>query len=218
MRPGWRVLAKTAAGTAALTTVFWFTVGAWWYQRHLAGTDASPTQPSQSDALPARAQPKRGAPRASPLVIPVAGVAANQLSDTYAQARAMGARRHDAIDIMAPRGARVVAAAAGKLEKLFLSEDGGNTIYIRSPDGRRLYYYAHLDHYAPCLGEGMTVRQGATIGAVGTTGNASPDAPHLHFAIWMTTPGSNWSEAGVPLNPYPLLHGAGPARPGNESP
>lgn len=141
------------------------------------------------------------------LAIPVAGVKPEQLSDTYSQARAGGARVHDAIDIMAPRGTPVVAAAPGKLEKLFFSESGGGiTAYVRSDDGRWTYYYAHLDTYAPGLREGQRIERGSSIGTVGSTGNANPDGPHLHFAIHRMSPGEKWYQ-GSPINPYPLLAG-----------
>lgn len=146
--------------------------------------------------------PKLGKGR---LTIPVAGVREEDLVDTFTQARANGERHHDAIDILAPRGSPVIAAASGTVEKLFLSKDGGNTIYVRSPDGRTLYYYAHLDSYAPGLGEGTRIGQGAQIGTVGASGNADAAAPHLHFAIWSTTPERKWWEEALALNPYPLL-------------
>lgn len=141
------------------------------------------------------------------LAIPVFGVRAKQLVDTYSQARAGGRRVHDAIDIMAGAGTPVLAAAPGKLEKLFFSQGGGGiTAYIRSPDGRWSYYYAHLRNYAPGLHEGQAIRQGDIIGDVGSTGNASPDGPHLHFAIHRMENGQRWWE-GTPINPYPLLAG-----------
>jgi murein DD-endopeptidase MepM/ murein hydrolase activator NlpD len=141
------------------------------------------------------------------LAIPVAGIRASQLSDTYTQARAGGARVHDAIDIMAPRDTPVLAAAPGTVEKLFFSRGGGGiTAYIRSEDGRWIYYYAHLDEYAPGLNEGDKVRRGQRIGTVGSTGNANPDGPHLHFAIHRMAPGERWYH-GSPVNPYPLLAG-----------
>jgi len=141
------------------------------------------------------------------LAIPVAGVRPEQLSDTYTQARAGGARVHDAIDIMAARGTPVVAAAPGKLEKLFFSQGGGGiTAYVRSEDGRWTYYYAHLDAYAPGLHEGQRIVRGAPIGTVGSTGNANPAGPHLHFAIHRMSPGEKWYQ-GSPINPYPLLAG-----------
>ena len=96
------------------------------------------------------------------------------------------------------------AAAPGSVEKLFWSDLGGNTIYIRSPDGRRMFYYAHLDAYRDNLREGDKVRTGEPIATVGATGNADPSGPHLHFAVLNTQPSDNWSE-GDPVNPYPLL-------------
>lgn len=141
------------------------------------------------------------------LAIPVSGVRANQLTDTFTQARAGGARVHDAIDIMAPRGTPVIAAAPGRVEKIFYSDGGGgNTIYIRSSDGRWEYYYAHLNQYASGLKEGMDVSRGTVIATVGSTGNASPEGPHLHFAINRMAPGEKWYQ-GQPINPYPLLAG-----------
>lgn len=144
------------------------------------------------------------------LVVPVQGIRKEQLTDTFRDARAEH-RRHDAIDIMAPRGTPVIAAAAGRVEKLFLSDAGGTTVYVRSADGRVIYYYAHLDHYAAGLKEGQNLRQGALIGAVGSTGNANPEGPHLHFAVTATVPEKPWWEEAEALNPYPLLTGSGAA-------
>ncbi len=141
------------------------------------------------------------------LAVPVAGVKPGQLVDTYTQARAGGARLHDAIDIMAPDGKPVVAAADGIVEKLFDSGGGGGiTVYVRSPDQRWIYYYAHLQGYAPGLAEGQRVKRGQLLGRVGHTGNANPSGPHLHFAINRMQPGEKWYQ-GTPINPYPLLAG-----------
>ena len=141
------------------------------------------------------------------LVIPVAGVSAKQLSDTFTQARAGGARVHDAIDIMADEGTPVIAATDGTVEKLFFSDGGGGiTAYVRSPDGRWTYYYAHLQGYAPGLAEGQKVKRGQLIGRVGHTGNADSAGPHLHFAINQMRAGEKWYQ-GSPINPYPLLAG-----------
>ncbi len=143
----------------------------------------------------------------SGLAIPVAGVRASQLVDTFTQARAGGARVHDAIDIMAPEGAPVVSAASGTIEKLFFSNGGGGiSAYVRSNDGRWIFYYAHLQSYAPGLTEGQRVLRGSPIGSVGHTGNANPDGPHLHFAINRMAAGEKWHQ-GTPINPYPLLAG-----------
>ena len=140
------------------------------------------------------------------LAIPVQGVKQSELLDTFTQARA-GGRVHDAIDIMADEGTPVIAAADGTIEKLFFSDGGGgNTIYERSTDGKWMYYYAHLASYQPGLAEGQKVRRGQVIARVGHTGNASPDGPHLHFAINQMSAGQRWWQ-GEPINPYPLLAG-----------
>jgi len=140
------------------------------------------------------------------LIIPVLGVKPEQLTDTWGQSRGGGSREHHAIDIMAPRGTPVVAAAPGRIEKLFESDNGGHTVYVRSPDGSTVYYYAHLDAYRPGLTEGQQVRTGEVIATVGSTGDASPEAPHLHFEIKRMAAGEGWWQ-GQEVNPYPLLAG-----------
>lgn len=153
--------------------------------------------------VPPPSVPVPAATHASSLLIPVQGARAADLSDTFSDARSEG-RSHDAIDIMAPRGTPVVAVADGHVEKLFTSERGGLTVYQFEPSGRYAYYYAHLDRYADGLAEQQTIRRGQVIGYVGFTGNASPDAPHLHFAIFQLGPERRWWE-GTAINPYPLL-------------
>lgn len=143
------------------------------------------------------------------LVIPVAGIEASELVDTYTQSRGGGSRVHNAIDIMAPRGTPVVSASDGMVEKLFFSHGGGGiTAYVRSPDGQWMHYYAHLDAYAPSLREGARLKRGDPIGTVGATGNANPSGPHLHYAIHRMRPGERWWQ-GAPINPYPQLAGKG---------
>jgi len=137
------------------------------------------------------------------LLIPVAGVSPNRLVNTFNDARAVG-RRHDAIDIMAPRGTEVHAADDGTIAKLFTSEAGGLTIYEFDPTQTFSYYYAHLDRYAPGLAEHQSVKRGQLLGYVGSTGNASNNAPHLHFAIARLGTERAWWK-GDPINPYPLL-------------
>jgi murein DD-endopeptidase MepM/ murein hydrolase activator NlpD len=137
------------------------------------------------------------------LLIPVQGVKAASLVDTYQQARGQG-RRHDAIDIMAPRGTPVLAVADGVVMKLFQSARGGITLYELAPDRRTIYYYAHLDRYAPGMAEGRPLRRGQLLGYVGNTGDAGPGNYHLHFEVSTTAdPARYWG--GVPENPYPLL-------------
>ncbi len=141
----------------------------------------------------------------SSLLMPVAEVKANQLSDTFNDARS-GGRIHDAIDIMAPKGTAVFAVNDGKVVKLFNSKLGGLTVYQFDPGETHAYYYAHLDSYAVSIKEGGVVKRGDLIGYVGSTGNASPEAPHLHFAIFVLGPEKKWWQ-GTAINPYPLLGG-----------
>ncbi len=105
---------------------------------------------------------------------------------------------------MAPQGTAVVAAAGGRIVKLFWSDKGGITIYQTSVDERLVFYYAHLDRFADNLKEGQIVTQGETIGYVGDTGNAGAGNYHLHFAIWISTDPKRYWE-GANINPYPLL-------------
>ena len=137
-------------------------------------------------------------------IIPVAGVTAGQLHDTFDEARGGGSRVHHAIDILAPRGTPVLAAVDGTIRKLYSSGAGGLTIYEYDVAQQRIYYYAHLDRYADGVGEGLFVKQGAVIGYVGTTGNAPPGTPHLHFSIENLPPTKEWWK-GEPVNPYALL-------------
>src|SRR5690606_33243877 len=137
------------------------------------------------------------------LLLPVQGVSPAQLSDTFDDARGTE-RRHEALDIMAPRGTPVLAAIDGSIEKLFTSDAGGLTIYQFDPRREPAYSYPPLDAYAPGLPEGQSVARGDVIGYVGSTGNASDDAPHLHFAIFELGPEKRWWQ-GTAINPYPLL-------------
>jgi peptidoglycan LD-endopeptidase LytH len=138
------------------------------------------------------------------LLLPVQGVRREQLQDTFNDARGNGARTHEALDIMAPRGTPVLAAEDGRIVKLFTSKQGGLTIYEFDPTVTYAYYYAHLDRYADGLKEGDAVRRGQVLGYVGSTGDASPDAPHLHFSIFRLTPEKQWWK-GDAINPYGLL-------------
>ena len=134
--------------------------------------------------------------RAHPLMVPVEGVEPRELRDTYHEARS-GGRIHMATDIMAMRGTPVLAAANGRIVKLANSGAGGITIYVADASGRYVEYYAHLMGYAPNIKEGLAVQEGDVIGFVGSTGNASPDAPHLHFQV-MRGDANYWN--GTPID------------------
>jgi peptidoglycan LD-endopeptidase LytH len=138
--------------------------------------------------------------RGKDLIVPVSGLKASSLHSTFGELRG-DARAHEALDILAPRGTPVVAATDGRIVKLFTSARGGLTIYQFDPEERYCYYYAHLDGYAANLKEGDVVKKGETLGYVGTTGNAAPGTPHLHFAINRLGPDKHWWE-GEPIDPY----------------
>jgi peptidoglycan LD-endopeptidase LytH len=137
------------------------------------------------------------------LTSPIQGLRPADIQDTYDQGRANG-KPHEATDILAPRGTPVLAIVDGTIQKLFTSVPGGLTIYEFDPREVYCYYYAHLDHYAEGLREGMQVKRGTVIGYVGTTGNAPANTPHLHLAIFKLGPEKRWWQ-GEPINPYPIL-------------
>ena len=165
-----------------------------------------PLRPSTT-ALPADAgaanNPATPSTPPGKLMVPVEGMALASIKDNFDQPRGEQ-RQHEALDIMAPTGTPVVAVADGKVAKLFHSKPGGLTVYQFDPSEKYAYYYAHLDRYADGLQEGATIKRGDTIGYVGVTGNADPNAPHLHFAVFELTPEKQWWK-GTPVNPYPLL-------------
>jgi murein DD-endopeptidase MepM/ murein hydrolase activator NlpD len=197
----------TVIVTATLTSAIWIVVGSFYLLRpaETAAIAASPAPHPPATPTTDAPQVQEGTQPAN-LLIPVAGVAADKLSDSFNEMR--GGHPHDAIDIMAPRGTNVLAAAPGTVEKLFRSVPGGNTIYVRSPDRTTIYYYAHLDHhYADGLKEGQEVARGQVISVVGSTGDASAEAPHLHFEIMRTTPQAKWYDPATDVDPYPLLTG-----------
>lgn len=201
------------AGAAAMAALVWY----------LAPTSPQPkpqiavNQPAETPLqLPPSAPPAHSGDTTAPnppdatsavplgrLMVPVAGVAAAALRDTYFEKRGSD-RIHEALDILAPRGTPVIAAADGTIKKLFTSKPGGLTIYEFDPSESYALYYAHLDSYAPDIADGGRIKQGQLLGYVGSTGNADPSTPHLHFAIFKLNPDKRWWE-GTPINPYPLL-------------
>jgi murein DD-endopeptidase MepM/ murein hydrolase activator NlpD len=144
------------------------------------------------------------------LAMPIANVDVKTLTDTFNEAR--NGHKHEALDIMATRGTPVLAVAEGNVAKLFTSKQGGLTVYQFDNSQQYAFYYAHLDRYAPGLKEGMLLRKGDTLGYVGSTGDASPNAPHLHFAVFRLSPEKNWWK-GTALNPLPLFRRQSEPRP-----
>ncbi len=136
------------------------------------------------------------------LGMPIAGVDPGTLRSNFSEAR--GGHAHEALDIMSARGTPVVAVAEGNVAKLFTSKQGGLTVYQFDNSRTWCYYYAHLDHYAKGLTEGTLLRKGDVLGYVGSTGDASADAPHLHFAVFQLGPEKNWWQ-GTAVDPLPML-------------
>lgn len=162
------------------------------------GAAARSADPTSTIVPPSPDELKRRA-----LAIPVEGVRPEQLVASFADQRS-GTRAHEAIDILAPRNTPVKAVEDGTIARLFYSKAGGTTIYQFDPTEQFCYYYAHLERYAEELREGDRVRKGQILGYVGTSGNASKETPHLHFAVFRLTAAKRWWE-GTPIDPYPIL-------------
>jgi len=212
-----------AAGALALCGLAWIAAGTTPNEREsgvgsggLERIDSSALRPRAADVLAAASStspiplptpnsplPESDAPR--PLTMPVLGIDPGSIHDTFDEMRGGATRRHDALDILAPRGTPIVATDDGMVKKLFTSVPGGLTVYQFDPDQRYCYYYAHLEAYAPGLHEGQILHRGDLVGYVGTTGNAAKDTPHLHFAVIRLDPDKRWW-TGTAINPYPLLY------------
>jgi len=195
-RLGWTILALIVLGAAAFGSML--TIGG-----------PRPVSRATPRSAPAPAPAPDPAPTVAgypALAVPVAGVRRDQITDSWLDPRGGGTRQHHGTDIMVPEGTPVLAAAPGRIEKLFESDLGGTTLYERSPDGRWQYYYAHLAGYAPGVHEGQQLAAGDVIGYAGDTGDAGPGNYQLHFGLSSMQPGEGWWQ-GTPVNPYPLLAG-----------
>ena len=185
---------------------------------------AAPSAPANAPAstaapTPAAAAPAAGLPALSmaaapsdatvvahlqSLYFPVPGEDSTRLDDSFDAPRDGGVRKHNAIDIMAPRGTPILSVQDGRVLKLSKNPKGGITVYATDLEERYVYYYAHLDRYHPSLYSGRPVLRGDTLGYVGTTGNSPPNLPHLHFQV-MHMPADRKYWNGEPINPYPML-------------
>jgi murein DD-endopeptidase MepM/ murein hydrolase activator NlpD len=190
------------AGVATLAVILWASGGVRRLQPvavHAGIVDTVRATPPPSVRPPVPEPVQIGNPQ---LAMPIAGIDPAKLVSTFRQSR--GDHSHEALDIMAPRGTPVLAVDQGNVVKLFTSKEGGLTVY-QFDDARELcYYYAHLDRYATGLKAGVLLRRGDVLGYVGSTGNASPDAPHLHFTIFRLGPEKEWWK-GTAIDPLPFL-------------
>ena len=202
MRTSIAFLAGFVAGMLFLLGLLW-KYGSLQPVRAAAAAAAVPATSISPPAPPPVAQPEPVLQSEVPdLLVPIQGVKTSNILDTFHEGR--DGRQHEAVDIMAARGTPVLAVADGTIEKLFNSQRGGITIYEFDPSRTWCYYYAHLDRYAAGITQGMTVHKGQTIAYVGSTGDASAEAPHLHFAIFRLGPDKRWWQ-GTAIDPYPIL-------------
>jgi peptidoglycan LD-endopeptidase LytH len=173
------------------------------------GDDTTPVTTPPASSSPAGSAavaptPDELSALAASLVVPVAGVTPAELHSSFFERRGGGTRQHNALDIPAPRGTPVISATPGRVLRLFNSKAGGIMVYATDATERFILMYGHLDRYADGIKDGMRLERGQTIGYVGTTGNAPPNLPHLHFAISRTNNVSRWWN-GQPIDPAPLL-------------
>lgn len=130
----------------------------------------------------------------SKIAMPLQNVSKEAIANTWHAPRGTG-RLHEGQDIFAPRGTPVFSATKGFVYKIGENNLGGQTVSVIGSGGR-VYYYAHLDSYAPGLEVGDRVSTRTVLGFVGTTSNAQGTPPHLHFGVY-TFNGA--------INPLPLL-------------
>jgi murein DD-endopeptidase MepM/ murein hydrolase activator NlpD len=171
-----------------------------------AATTASPRNPVPADSNASSATSDAEYLRLRHILVPVAGADITRVDDTFNDGRDGGERTHHAIDILAPRGTPILSADDGRILRMSTNTLGGISMYTVDPDGRLVYYYAHMDRYNDAMSPGRSIVKGDTLGFVGTTGNAPKDVPHLHFQVmrWPAD-GKYWN--GEPIDPFDALGG-----------
>jgi murein DD-endopeptidase MepM/ murein hydrolase activator NlpD len=140
--------------------------------------------------------------------IPVEGVDASSLRDSFLNSRGRHAQ-HLAIDIGAPKGTPVLAAADGQIMQIRREKRGGNSLYQKDASGKYLLYYCHLSRYVKSVRPGDRVKKGDVIAYVGATGHVIGGS-HLHFSITRLPEDDDNFKAGVAINPYLLFLAAVP--------
>lgn len=140
-------------------------------------------------------------PSPSAIQVPVQGIRARQIADTFGAPRGRD-REHHGVDIFARRGTPVIAATQGIVASVRDSGLGGRQVWVLGPAGQR-HYYAHLQDWAPGLAQGRIVQAGDVLGFVGDSGNARGTPPHLHYGIYASD---------GPFDPLPLMHAGQPRK------
>lgn len=198
-RAPWRVVSAMPAGPSGTGSAAPATQGSGGAVTKAA---PAPAEPTMTDAALLE--------HVGSLYFPVAGMDSTRLDDSYDAPRDGGVRKHNAIDIMAPRGAAVLAVQDGRVLRLSNNAKGGITVYATDLEEQFVYYYAHLDRYHARMYNGKPLMRGDTIGYVGTTGNSPANLPHLHFQVMRMPADKRSYSTGAPVNPFPLLRTANP--------
>jgi murein DD-endopeptidase MepM/ murein hydrolase activator NlpD len=128
------------------------------------------------------------------LPVPVQGVSLRAVRDTFGAPRP-GDRKHQGVDIFAPRGTPVLSTTRGIVARIGENSLGGSVVWVLGPGGDR-HYYAHLNSVAN-IKTGQRIVPGDVLGTVGTTGNARGTPPHLHYGVYRRVYGA--------INSFPLL-------------
>lgn len=137
------------------------------------------------------------------LAFPVQGKTSKQIDSYFGANRDGGRRKHEGVDIFAPRGTPAIASSAGIITGVGTNSLGGNVAFVTDNERNVRIYYAHLDRWNVTNGQRVSV--GDTVGFVGNTGNARTTGPHLHYGIY--------DSGGGAVNPLPFIRlGRGPAR------
>jgi peptidoglycan LD-endopeptidase LytH len=131
------------------------------------------------------------------LAYPIRAPGKNHIQSFWGADRDGGQRRHEGIDMFAPRLTPVVAAADGRVTRVNENSLGGKVVWMRPADKNYTLYYAHLDQQL--VSDGQQVKAGDTLGLIGNTGNAKYTAPHLHFGIYAS---------GGAIDPLPFVNPA----------
>lgn len=136
-------------------------------------------------------------PPPSSILVPVRGVRARQIADTFGAPRGSD-RSHQGVDIFAARGTAVIAATPGIVASISERGLGGRQVWVAGP-ARQRHYYAHLEDWASGLEVGDIVQPGDVLGSVGDSGNARGTPTHLHYGIY--------ADSGA-IDPLPLMKAA----------
>lgn len=128
--------------------------------------------------------------RAMQLRVPLDGFNLDSIKGSFNELR--GGTPHHASDFPAARNTAIHAVANGQVAKIFESKAGGHTVYQFDPSQKYIFYYAHLEKYSEGLKDGQELKRGDVIGYVGTSGNAPPDTPHLHFSLGIMLQPKTW--------------------------